>query len=401
MKFSWKIAAPVLCLVVICGVAFSWKFYEKRKADELKLVEAAKVCRVSAEKGDAQAQYKLGYMYSHGQRVPQDYTEALRWYSKSADQGNAMGQSGLGYLYSHGEGVPQDYVKALGLYHKAADQGNAMAQYILGQIYYHGYGVPQDNVEAACWYRKAADQGYAYAQFNLGYMYSYGYVVQRDRAEAERWYHKAADQGDEYAQCALGMRIPFPNLYIKIFIIVEFFGGILLLFSFLTPRKNIGYQQQRFTTKIGIFVLLYVGFGLSGIFFIGIFRSVLAVDIFYFVKYLFGGILIIMLFSIVLPKRVWPKTSKIVLLISSIAFILFNILIIVLYSRSHNVRVFRFLSMWNGQLIGISISLITYLWRINHNFSDKQNADEDVTTLESAENEDESNQENEEHSHAD
>jgi len=57
--------------------------------------------------------------------------------------------------------------------------------------------------------------------------------------------------------------------------------------------------------------------------------------------------------------------------------------------------------MWNGQLIGISISLITYLWRINHNFSDKQNADEDVTTLESAENEDESNQENEEHSHAD
>ena len=43
--------------------------------------------RPSAEQGDALAQYNLGFMYSNGEGVPQDYAEAVKWYRMAAEQG--------------------------------------------------------------------------------------------------------------------------------------------------------------------------------------------------------------------------------------------------------------------------------------------------------------------------
>ena len=42
-----------------------------------------------AQKGDAKAQFNLGYIYDIGQGVPRDYAEAVKWYRLAADQGNA------------------------------------------------------------------------------------------------------------------------------------------------------------------------------------------------------------------------------------------------------------------------------------------------------------------------
>jgi TPR repeat protein len=51
-------------------------------------------------------------MYDNGQGVPQDYTEAMKWYRLAADQGNASAQNNLGAMYGDGQGVPQDYIQA-------------------------------------------------------------------------------------------------------------------------------------------------------------------------------------------------------------------------------------------------------------------------------------------------
>ncbi len=45
--------------------------------------------RLAADQGDADAQFNLGIMYENGRRVPQDETEAVRWYRLAADQGFA------------------------------------------------------------------------------------------------------------------------------------------------------------------------------------------------------------------------------------------------------------------------------------------------------------------------
>jgi uncharacterized protein len=97
--------------------------------------------RAGAEGGNAQDQYRLGWLYSTGHLVAQDYSTAAEWYGKSAQQGNASGENGLGFLYSKGFGVPQSYSQAMLWYRKAADQGDAKAEFNLGGMYYYGRGV--------------------------------------------------------------------------------------------------------------------------------------------------------------------------------------------------------------------------------------------------------------------
>ena len=50
-----------------------------------------------AEHGDATAQFSLGYKYATGEGVPQNYTEAVRWFRMAAEQGDAKAQVNLGY----------------------------------------------------------------------------------------------------------------------------------------------------------------------------------------------------------------------------------------------------------------------------------------------------------------
>ena len=114
--------------------------------------------RPLAEQGNTHAQTGLGVMYEHGQSVPQDFEQALIWYSKAADQGDPDAQSNLGTMYAKGWGVPQDYAQAVVLYRQAGERGNAGAQSNLGLMYEHGQGVPQDYISAHMWLNLAASR---------------------------------------------------------------------------------------------------------------------------------------------------------------------------------------------------------------------------------------------------
>ena len=76
-----------------------------------------------------------------------------------AEQGDATAQFNLGYMYSTGEGVPKNYTEAVRWYRMVAEQGDATAQFNLGYMYRAGLGVPKNNAEAARWYRMAARAG--------------------------------------------------------------------------------------------------------------------------------------------------------------------------------------------------------------------------------------------------
>jgi GAF domain/Sel1 repeat/PilZ domain len=65
-----------------------------------------------AEQGDPVAQFEVGARYATGEDVPQDYSQALIWFSKAAEQGNVSAQATLGAYYWAGRGVPQDLSKA-------------------------------------------------------------------------------------------------------------------------------------------------------------------------------------------------------------------------------------------------------------------------------------------------
>jgi TPR repeat protein len=166
--------------------------------------EFASRVRPLAEQGDAEVQFRLGFMYAKGQGVARDYSQAVEWFRKAAEQGLTKAQYNLGVMYHGGQGVAQDDVQAVKWWRKAAEQGDAEAQYNLGLAYRLGEGVAQDDAQAVEWYRKAAEQEVAVAQRNLGLAYRLGEGVAQDDAQAVEWYRKAAEQGDAVAQYNLG-----------------------------------------------------------------------------------------------------------------------------------------------------------------------------------------------------
>ena len=79
--------------------------------------------KIAAEKGNARAQYDLGYCYLSGLGVKQDESEGAKWLQKSAAQGDPQAQYVLGSCYENGWGVEEVSAKAKGSYQNAAGQG--------------------------------------------------------------------------------------------------------------------------------------------------------------------------------------------------------------------------------------------------------------------------------------
>ncbi len=101
-----------LLLLILSTSSFAG-FEEGMKAyGDKDYLTAIKLLLPFAKQGDAEAQFKVGYMYDMGKGIPLDDVKAVEWYRKAAEQGNAAGQNNLGICYQYGQGVPQDHVEA-------------------------------------------------------------------------------------------------------------------------------------------------------------------------------------------------------------------------------------------------------------------------------------------------
>ncbi len=76
-----------------------------------------------ADKGNAEAQQRVGAMYQYGQGVAKSDAEAVNWYRRSAEQGLAISQANLGFMYANGMGLEKDDSEATKWFKKAAQQG--------------------------------------------------------------------------------------------------------------------------------------------------------------------------------------------------------------------------------------------------------------------------------------
>jgi TPR repeat protein len=112
-----------------------------------------------ADDGDAESQYLLGTIFQDGYGIPQDFTEAAKWYSFAADQNHASAQLNLAALYYLGNGVPQDYQAAYDWSRLSAIQSNESAQFTLGLLYQYGDAVEQNNTKSHMWYNIAYANG--------------------------------------------------------------------------------------------------------------------------------------------------------------------------------------------------------------------------------------------------
>jgi TPR repeat protein len=110
VRKSGRIIAIVLALIATDTVSASPRHRVSGYA-ESPYSAAARIKR-SAERGDARAQAELGWIYSIGRGVPQNYHQAAKWYYRAAEQGQDSAQFALGLLYNKGQGVPKDLIQA-------------------------------------------------------------------------------------------------------------------------------------------------------------------------------------------------------------------------------------------------------------------------------------------------
>lgn len=110
----------LFCATLLSGVCWGQDWSEWRR---------------KADKGDAEAQFLMGRIYSVGNGVPQNQAESVRWFQLAAEQGHLMAQSRLGYCYLGGVGVAPDIGRAKKWLRLAAERGEPDAQMFLGSIY--------------------------------------------------------------------------------------------------------------------------------------------------------------------------------------------------------------------------------------------------------------------------
>ena len=193
-----RLRALLALSVLLCSTAAVAGLKEGYEALSKKdYVTAANEYRPLAERGDPEAQYRIGRMYEFGNGYPQDKAQGIAWIRKAAAQGHVDAEQELGVVYATGDGVKQDDVQAVTWFRKAAEHGDATAQYNLGLLYAKGQGVTRDYAQAVDWWRKSAVQGNADAQFKLAVVYHTGQGAAQDEVFALANATIAARNGDK------------------------------------------------------------------------------------------------------------------------------------------------------------------------------------------------------------
>jgi enhanced entry protein EnhC len=205
-------------------------------ADDDQIKQARAIYQDLAERGDRQAQLKLGYLLEQGLGGKVDMQQAAHWYDLAANQGQATAQyllgrlNQLGYLgsepnyvlakqwYSRAmtnyapaavalgfihETVDDNYKQAFTAYELAANKLNVIGEFDLGLVHEYGKGRPVDHSQAAKLYQSAAERGHVPAMVQLAGLYMNDESL-RNYRKAVKWYKKAAKQGDRNALYQLG-----------------------------------------------------------------------------------------------------------------------------------------------------------------------------------------------------
>ena len=177
----------------------------------------------AAAHGHVEAQANLGWLYSQGIGVKQDFEQAYKWHKKAADQDFAESQTELGTMYFHGNGVAQDYSEALRWYLKAAKKDAPSAVFALASMYGNGLGVSPDIKKSFEYGSRSAEMNDLGGQLLLAQLYENGLGIRASMVKALGWYSVVAFKSNidfpEYKtvplQASAAARKLVPNMTIE------------------------------------------------------------------------------------------------------------------------------------------------------------------------------------------
>lgn len=149
-----------------------------------------------AEKGNAEAQLKVGEMYETGFGVKKDMQQARTWIEKSAAQGNETAGFKLLYWSMQKNGMKGENKARYGEMLKKAEAGNGYAMYYIGLVNASGAGVRVNYNKSLDWLNKATLIGILEAEREIGAVREKQQAaqVQARKAREQRKVQQAADK---------------------------------------------------------------------------------------------------------------------------------------------------------------------------------------------------------------
>ena len=170
--------------------------------------KAVELAKPLAEKGNAEAQYLLGFAYETGQGVEASKDKALEYYRKAAasKHRDAIYRLSFILLASDKEAEREQARAAL---EEAVKTDPAVAARILGEAYLRGrLSSAPDPDKAVFWWKRAADAGDVLSMSLIGRFYEgqFGFPEFKDVKASLEYYAKAAGLGNSAAMAAIGSR---------------------------------------------------------------------------------------------------------------------------------------------------------------------------------------------------
>lgn len=161
----------------------------------------------SAQAGNRDGMYALGYDYQQGIGCEQNLDSALYWFRQLADQNDGVSLMQLAVAYEHGRGVEPDTAMAMQYYQRAGEAGISDGYAYLGDFYRNGTStMAPDSARAYELYQQAAaiENDNAAGLYYVGDCYLRGIGVQKDTTLALPYFRDAAKAGSYRSLAVIG-----------------------------------------------------------------------------------------------------------------------------------------------------------------------------------------------------
>ena len=146
----------------------------------------------AAERGDAEAQFRLGMLCKKGLgEFSKSPSDALMWLTRAADQGHIQACYHLGILYKYGDG-PRIFNGVITEGDGSCERNDELSnRYFAVAIKGLLALIAQNDTNAMLW---------------LAALYTHGHGVEKSEAEARRLIVRAAELGNPLAESRIGMK---------------------------------------------------------------------------------------------------------------------------------------------------------------------------------------------------
>lgn len=153
-----------------------------------------------AQKGNVEAQFKVGEMYETGFGTKKDMAQARIWIEKANAKGHETAGFKLLYWDLEKNGITKDNKAAVASLKAKANEGNPQAQYYVGKMTAYGVGTKKNTKKGLDWLNKAALVGVLEAEremVDVREMKQKQDVTAQRRAADKRRADQKAKQGRE------------------------------------------------------------------------------------------------------------------------------------------------------------------------------------------------------------